>query len=177
MTDQSLEEYLELLRSKGWRVELWDGAAPPALDAAFTLRYPKIPADYVQFLERVKSCVNADETVWFLCINDYNNQTDPDWAWTWNAMEEIELEGEKDERVRTEVVEFWDRHMPFMYAVGGEYGFLAFKVGAEPYGSVVEGYEIRAQVSERAKSFAEFVGLHSAALRGDDRKTTLFYYV
>ncbi|HKG98481.1 MAG TPA: hypothetical protein VKA97_11725, partial [Pyrinomonadaceae bacterium] len=91
MTDQSLQEYLELLKRKGWRVELWDGATPPALDPSFTLRYPRIPADYVKFLQRVKLCVNAGDTVWFLCLENYNSTSDSVWAW--NAMEQMDLEG------------------------------------------------------------------------------------
>lgn len=174
MTDQSLQEYLELLKSKGWRVELWDGATPPALSPSFTLRYPRIPADYVQFLQRVKLCENADETVWFLCLDDYNNTSDSSWAW--NAMEQTYLEEETDEMRRGEIVEFWNRHMPFMFSIGGEYAYLAFRVSDVPFGSVVEGWEVLTEASERARSFEEFVRLHSAALKGD-ADTTLFDYV
>ena len=172
MTDQSLQGYLELLKSKGWCVELWDGETP-ALDPAFTLRYPRIPADYVKFLQRVKLCVNADETVWFLCLNDYNNTGDSGWAW--NAMEQIDLEGE--ESAKDEIVEFWNRHMPFMFSVGGEYAYLAFRVSEERFGSVAEGWEVLLEPSDCAMSFEEFVGLHSAALKGDFGGTTLFDYV
>lgn len=175
MTDQSLQEYLELLKRKGWRVELWAGATPPALDSAFTLRYPRIPADYVKFLERVKSCVNTDETVWFLCLDDYNNKSDSDWAW--NEMEKIDLEGEEDEEAKTEIVEFWNRHLPFMLSVGGEYAYMAFRVVEEPFGSVVEGWEVLTEASERATSFEEFVRLHSAALEGKSGDTSLLDYV
>ena len=171
MNEQSLQEYLELLKSKGWRVELWAGETPPALDPSFTLRYPRIPADYVKFLEHVKLCENADETVWFLCLNDYNGTSDS--GWSWDAMEQTYLEGEDDEKRRGEIVEFWNRHMPFMFSVGGEYAYLAFRVSE---GSVVEGYEDLTEASERAKSFEEFIRLHSAALKGDG-DTMLFDYV
>ncbi len=172
--DQRLQEYFELLKEKGWRVEFWEGA-PPALEASFADRYPRIPADYVKFLQRVKSCVNADETVWFLCIDDYNNQSDS--AWAWNEMEKTILNGTDDEMERRRIVEFWGRHMPFMYSVGGEYGYLAFRVGAEPFGSVVEGYEDLSDASDNFASFEEFVRLHSAAVQGDFGDTTLFDYV
>ena len=175
MTDQSLQEYLELLKSNGWRVELWDAATPPALDASFTLRYPRIPADYLKFLQHVKLCENADETVWFLCIDDYNGTNESEWSW--NSMEEMDLDGEDDETRRREVVDFWSRHMPFMLSVGGEYAYLAFRVGEEPYGSVVEGWEVLTEPSERAKSFEEFVRLHSAAVRGDVGDNMFFDYV
>lgn len=170
MTDELLQQYLELLKSKGWRVELWDGATRPALDSAFTLRYPKIPADYVKFLERVKVCINSDQTVWFLCLDDYNNTTDSGWAW--NTMEQMELEGE--EWTNEEVVEFWDRHVPFMFSVGGEYAYMAFKVSDF---SVVEGWDQLLRPTDCASSFDEFVRLHSLALNGDFGDTTLFDFV
>ena len=174
MTEQSLQEYLELLKSKGWRVELWDGAMPPALAPSFTLRYPRIPADYLKFLQRVKSCVNADETVWFLCLDDYNRTSDSEWAW--DTMEQTDLDG-ADEDWRAEVVEFWNRHMPFMFSVGGEYAYLAFRVNVEPFGSVVEGWEVLTEPRDRAKSFDDFIRLHSGALRGAVGDTMLFDYV
>ena len=174
MTDQSLQEYLDLLRSKGWRVELWVDA-PPALDASIGDRYPRIPGDYLNFLQRVKSCVNADETVWFLCLDEYNNESDS--AWGWNEMEKTALDGTVDETERRGIIEFWIRHLPFMYSVGGEYGYLAFRVGAEPFGSVVEGYEDLSEASDSCASFEEFVSLHSAAVQGDFGDTTLFDFV
>jgi len=173
MTDQSLQEYIELLKSKGWTVELWDGVTPPALDPAFTLRYTRIPADYLKFLERVKVCVNSDETVWFLCLDEYNNTSASGWAW--DAMEKMDLEGGEWEK--EEVVEFWNRHMPFMLSVGGEYAYLAFRVSDERFGSVVEGCEELLRPGDCAKSFEEFVRLHSLALEGDFGDTMLFDYV
>lgn len=175
MTDQSLQEYLELLKSKGWRVELWDGATAPALHPSFTLRYPRIPADYLKFLQRVKVCENAEETVWFLCIDDYNGTSGSEWSW--NSMEEIDLDEEDDEARRREVVEFWNRHMPFLLSVGGEYAYLAFRVREEPFGAVMEGWEVLTEANERAKSFEEFVRLHSSAVRGDTGKRMLLDYV
>ena len=173
MTERSQQEYLEALRSKGWSVELWEGAMPPALDSSFTQRYPNIPADYLDFLRRVKSCVNAEETAWFLCLDDYNGTSDSGWAW--NEMEKTYLEG-ADEASKAEIIEFWDRHMPFMFSVGGEYGYLAFRVGEERFGSVVEAWEVLTEVTERARSFEEFVRLHIAVLNGE-REDMLFDYV
>jgi len=67
--------------------------------------------------------------------------------------------------------------MAFMLSVGGEYAYLAFRVREEPYGSVVEGWEVLTEASERAKSFEEFMRLHSAAVRGDVGDNMFFEYV
>jgi hypothetical protein len=154
---------------------LWASAEPPALDSAFTSRYPRIPEDYVRFLQRVSCCENAEETVWFLCLNDYNSQGDSEWAW--NAMEQIDLEGAEDETRRTEVVEFWNNHLPFMLSVVGEYAYLAFRV-TEHFGSVVEGYDIElTDPNEVAPSFEDFVRLHSSMLKGESSGELLGDYL
>jgi hypothetical protein len=174
LTVQDLDAYIELLRSKGWKVELTDGG-PFTLDPSFTSRYPRIPESYLQFLQKVASCVNPDETVWFLCAADYNGTSDSGWAW--NAFENMLLEDERDEEYRSEIVGFWDKHLPFMYSVGGEYAFLGFRVTGDSFGSVVDGYELQIEVSNVAPSFDDFVRLHSAAVRGDPGKTILGDYV
>jgi hypothetical protein len=80
MTDQELDNYVDLLKKEGWKVELIDSGGI-SLNESFSRRYPQIPEGYVKFLQRVASCVNAAETVCFLCADDYNTSK---WAWAWN---------------------------------------------------------------------------------------------
>ena len=164
MTDEMLNAYLDVLRTAGWRVELTTGGGT-ILNESFTLRHPRIPDDYRKFLDRVSFCANADETVWFLCIDDYNGTSE--FVWAWNEMEKISLEGAEGNQEKTAaVVAFWNRHLPFMYSVGGDYAYLAFRSADESFGSVVDGYDIAlTEVTEVAGSFEEFVSLHSAAVR------------
>jgi hypothetical protein len=167
MTDESLEAYLDVLRGAGWRIELTTGRGT-TLNESFTVRHPRIPGDYMKFLERVSSCVNADDTVWFLCTDDYNGTSTS--GWVWNEMEKIGLEGaEGDEETTAQIVDFWNQHLPFMYSVGGDYAYLAFRVAVKQFGSVVEGYDIElTEASDVAVSFDEFIRLHSKAIKGAD---------
>jgi hypothetical protein len=176
MTDQELDNYIDLLKKQGWQVELNDSGAV-SLDESFSRSYPQIPPSYIKFLQRVASCVNADETVWFLFADDYNGTSRL--AWAWNGMEKIELEGAQgDEQTTAQIVEFWNHQLPFMYSVGGEYAHLALRVTGDSFGSVVEGYEIElTTVSDVAQTFEEFVCLPSAALQGDFGDTVLGDYV
>jgi hypothetical protein len=169
MTDESLQAYLDVLRAAGWRVELTSGGGT-ILNESFTLRHPRIPDHYRKFLERVKFCANGGETVWFLCGDDYNGTSEFDWAW--NEMEKINLEGAEGNQEKTQkVVEFWNRHLPFMYSVGGDYAYLAFRTTGEALGSVVDGYDIElTEVTDVARSFEEFMALHSAAVRGESNE-------
>jgi len=94
-------------------------------------------------------------------------------------MEQMTLDGSSgDERTRAETMAFWKEHLPFMYSVGGDYAYLALRVGATAFGSVVDGYDIDlTSVSDVAPSFDEFVRRHSAALDGDFGDTVLHTYV
>jgi SMI1 / KNR4 family (SUKH-1) len=147
------------------------------LDESFSRRYPQIPEGYVKFLQKVASCVNPAETVWFLCVDDYNGMSKSEWAW--NEMEKIDLEGAQgDEQATAQIVEFWNHHLPFMYSVSGDYAYLALRVTGDSYGSVVDGYDIDlTTASDVAPTFEEFVRLHRAALKGDFGDTVLGDYV
>lgn len=169
MTHETVDAYLDVLRAAGWKVELTPGGGT-TLNESFTRRYPRVPDSYREFLDHVKSCVNADETVWFLCADDYNGTSE--FAWSWNEMEKIYLEGAEGNPENTaKVIEFWDRHLPFMYSVDGDYAYLAFRTTDEAFGSVVDGYDIELTwITDVARSFEEFMTLHSAAVRGESHE-------
>src|SRR5687767_2150709 len=108
LSDETLENYLALLRSKGWTIAATSGAVE-LIDEGFRRRYPRVPEQYLKFLSRVASCVNADETVWFLCAAEYNGTSDSEWAW--NEFEKQDLEGAGDDQEwRTETTSFWDNN-------------------------------------------------------------------
>ena len=126
----------------------------------------------------MRSCVNADETIWFLCAEDYNmDPVDPSFAW--NEFEEMELDDEGPGAANpAEVRQFWDQHLPFMLSVGGEYAYLGFRVAGARFGSVVEGYDVDLrEPSDVALDFEEFLRLHSNALNGNPSATILREYV
>ena len=158
LSDATLDDYLSLLRSKGWKIAESSGAVE--LNDAFRRRYARIPKQYEKFLSRVASCMNADETVWFLCAADYNAPDAEGFAW--NEFEKMDLEAAGDDEVwREKTVAFWDKHMPFLLSVGGEYAHRSFRMDDEKFGSVVDGYEEVTAVSDVAASFVDFIRLHS----------------
>ena len=158
LSDATLDAYLALLRSKGWKVV--ESSGPVDLNSDFRRRYPRIPEQYEKFLSRVTSCVNKDETVWFLCAAEYNGTSNAEWAW--NEFEKLDLEGAKDDQEwRNETIAFWDNHLPFLISVGGEYAHRSFRVTGPKFGSVVDGYEELTAVSDYAASFADFIRLHT----------------
>lgn len=50
MTDQELDNYIDLLKKEGWQVELRDSGGV-WLNESFSCRHPRIPEGYVKFLQ------------------------------------------------------------------------------------------------------------------------------
>jgi hypothetical protein len=53
-------------QQRGWRIER-SSSREPLLPVEVGRRYPRLPVELIRFLERIESCVNADENVWFSC--------------------------------------------------------------------------------------------------------------
>jgi hypothetical protein len=120
MTDDEIEKYLDLLREKGWKIELTQNNGLDLIES-FRRRYLRIPEDYSQFLRRVAHCSNASETVWFLCAGDYNGTSDS--AFAWNEFELLDLESAKgDDHTARQIGEFWERVRLHMAALNGNFG-------------------------------------------------------
>ena len=75
---------LDALRNLGFLVELLPQAA--SLPAAVLQRYPNIPADYLAFISRLRSCHSPTDTTWLLTSADYHAQTEA--AFAWNEFEQ-----------------------------------------------------------------------------------------
>jgi SMI1 / KNR4 family (SUKH-1) len=176
MTNEQLDAFLELLMIEGWKIQLRE-PCDGNLNESFYRRYPRIPEDYTKFLQRVASCVNADDTVWFCCTDDYNG-TSPA-AFAWDEFERMGLEGAREDAQKADQIrEFWDQHLPFMLSVSGDYACLSLCVSGDAYGSVVDCYEPDFEgFSEVAATFDEFVRFYIAALKGDFGDTVLRDYV
>lgn len=60
--------------------------------------------------------MNSDQTTWFLCIDDFNMQTNK--VFQWNEWELISLESAKnDKEWKNEIKEFWNNHLPIVMSV------------------------------------------------------------
>jgi hypothetical protein len=167
-------DLLAALQEKGWSVQR-AASTEPLLPPDVQARYPRLPAELTGFLAAIESCVNAEETVWFLSREDYR-RTDGD-AFRWNEFERMILEGEEDGALQQQVRGFWDRHFPFMLAVHSDYDYLAVSLDERSYGEIVHGSgPAFDETSTVAPSFAEFLALlkETAAGRRDDYPLSYF---
>ncbi len=149
-----IERLCDTLRRQGWTVEKQDGAlagVPPCVAE----RYGRLPAEWLEFLCAVRRCINADQTAWLLCADDYGEQEDD--AFRWNEFELMSLraaEDEGDAEARRAVQAFWDGHLPVACSVAGEYEYYAIRTAD---GCVVHGVgPLFEEAGEAAPSFREF---------------------
>lgn len=100
------------LRERGWVIQHQPMVALPE---AILSRYPALPAEVTRFLGSLAICHNPAQSVWFLTPEDY--------ARTPNG------EGFA-----------WDEHFPILYAVHSDYDYLAVRLTAEGFGSIVHSF-------------------------------------
>jgi hypothetical protein len=133
MMTESASAALTALREMGWSVGQRDQRQP--LPVHIDARYPAIPQELREFLEHLDHAARSDGQVWFLASTDYS--AEPGSGFAWNEWERLESETGDDPEIR----EFWDRHLPILHSVAGDYAFLAVCVdSASPnYGHIVRG--------------------------------------
>lgn len=130
------------------------------LQPVFLERYPKLPSDYMDFLEKYSLVINVDETTWFTSVSDFNGEMlDCDFAWN-----EFELQSlavfDGDVESQYSIREFWNNHLPIVLSVKGGYSFFALNVSKENFGKVYFGEEPEyEEVIFVADSFTEFFNL------------------
>ena len=147
-----LKQFTEWAKTAGWKIKI-ERQSMETLPEEITDRYA-IPAEYKQFLSQVAGCINNTETKWFLCLADYQPQSED--SFRWNEFEYISLEAaESDEKRQHLITSFWNVHMPFIMSVDNGYSYYAFNV---QNGSVVFGDEPEFEETRTvAKSFNEFL--------------------
>ena len=143
------------LRQQGWTVSGED-AAPRQLPLCVSGRYHNPPAEWVEFLSCVRSCVSPGETTWFLCLDDFERQDED--SFRWNEWELISLQAamdDQDTEWQSSIKAFWDNHLPICLSVKGGYGYYAIRLsdGAVVHGTEPEFEETR----EAAPSFGQFL--------------------
>ena len=167
------DQLFQALRDKGWEIELSD-SREPLLPPDLLRRYPRLPPELTDFLQRIESAANSEENIWFLSRSDFH-RTDAD-HFRWNEFELMLLEN-GDGKQQAETRKFWDLHFPFMLATHSDYDYLAVSLDDRSYGQVMHGGELEMQnPSIVAPSFAEFLALfrETAAGRRDDYPLTSF---
>ncbi|MDR2284187.1 MAG: SMI1/KNR4 family protein [Sphingobacterium sp.] len=115
--------------------------APTAgLSEQFLNRYPRLPAEYLDFLESFSLLSNKSDTTWFNSINDFNEESEGEFRW--DEFERQSMEAfEGDVSAQRLVGDFWDRHIPIILSVEEGYSYFCIGVGEDNWGKVYFGEE------------------------------------
>ena len=140
-----LNEFMEWAKKNDWNVI--SACEKADLPDTIKSRYD-IPSQWYSFISSIKVCENRSQTKWFLTPKDYYAQ---DGGFQWNEFELQSLEYADDE---SDIISYWDKHLPIFLSVDGEYYYYA--VNTEN-GNVVRGdepeYEDRSVVADDFNGF------------------------
>ena len=151
----AINRVYDALNKNGWTI-LRQNIYPYSLPECINSRYNNLPAEWVEFLNSISVCVSPDETVCFLCMNDFSRHDDD--AFRWNEFELISLQAaieENNAEWQSSIVKFWDNHLPICLSVAGEYEYYAIRMSD---GFIVHGSEPEfEETTDVAPSFARFM--------------------
>jgi len=110
------------------------------LNSDFLNRYPYLPADYQEFLQRFQIITNGSDNAWFNSIEDFNSESDS--GFRWNEFEMMGLEALQDDEESCDMIrQFWDNHIPVIMSVKDGYRYLSIDLSSENYGKIYCGVE------------------------------------
>ncbi|MCF0116183.1 MAG: SMI1/KNR4 family protein [Erysipelotrichaceae bacterium] len=129
--------FFDWLKINNWTYEKNDKIN--ITDIAIRDRYNNIPEEFIDFLTMFKSITSADETTWFLCNDDYTDDSED--AFRWNEFEIMSIEAAGDDNIwKDEIVKWWTTKLPFILSVNNGYSYYAIDL-ENSNGTIVRGEE------------------------------------
>jgi hypothetical protein len=155
--NKQCSEFISWAKDNGWNI-IGKCDYQLYLDDGILARYKEIPNSYLEFLKVVKQCITPSEKTWFICEDEYNNNSDI--AFKWNEFEVLSLEvAEDDEEWKSDITMWWDKHLPIVMSVSDGYSFYAIDLSNDK-GAIVQGYEPEFEEVEKiANNLEEFFQL------------------
>jgi hypothetical protein len=153
MPELNIADFTYWAKNNGWHIKTAEIDVETLPDDVKD-RY-NIPTEYKNFLESVKTCINKEENIWFLCTDDYLENSED--AFRWNEFELISLEAaDEDIALRDSVKSYWDNHLPIIMNVKDDYAYYAIDMNTR---KIVKGNEPEfEETTIVADNFEEFIG-------------------
>jgi hypothetical protein len=132
---EKISNFINWAKNNRWNITIENNTIKN-LPENILARY-NIPDEYKTFLENTKTCINSEENMWFLCIDDYLEKSEG--TFRWNEFEIISLEAADDDaELINEIKNYWNKHLPIIFNVKGEYEYYAINIENK---KIVYGYE------------------------------------
>ena len=140
------EEFIEWINNNGWNIELSEKEI--AFPEEAKARYKNIPEQWLNFISRFTYIANSDENLWFLTCNNFTN-----FCYDFENMSLDAASG--DGEWTKEIRDFWDKTIPIVMSVGGDYYYYGINIDT---GKIVVAYEPEFEEAvEVTDSFDSFI--------------------
>ncbi|CEK36546.1 SMI1 / KNR4 family [[Clostridium] sordellii] len=155
--NKKYEKFIKWAKNNNWNI-VESKQKDLNLNESILSRYKNIPNDYLEFLKEIKQVISPNEKTWFICEDEYNNNSDI--AFKYNEFEILSLEvAEDDEEWKEEISTWWNKYLPIVMSVDGIYSFYAIDL-INNHGCIVKGYEPEFEAIEKvADNIKDFLNL------------------
>jgi hypothetical protein len=116
---ENINEFISWAKKSNWNVILEKNSINDLPDNNIIKKY-NIPDTYKIFLENVKICLNEEETIWFLCINDYLEESKS--FSIWDEYKDLLLQFSWDEE--NEMEYYFNKMFPIIINVSSKYKYF-----------------------------------------------------
>ena len=141
-----LKEFIKWAENNNWNMIL--STEKLNFPDSIMNRY-QLPEQWLNFIKCFSVCENESATKWFLTPNDYQMKGN---GFQWN---EFELQSLASTEEKSQIISYWNAHIPIILSVDGEYSYYA--VNTEN-GNVVFGTEPEYEEAEViANDFDTFI--------------------
>lgn len=149
-----IENLINYLKENGWYITSNDSFVDVSNNDVLK-HFENLSPLFIKLMANYKKIISKDETVWFLCLDDYNDSSES--AFKWNEFELLSLEATAgDEQWEKEIREWWADKLPIILSVGGEYSYYAIDAGKD--GAIIYGYEPEFEEEDVvADNFEDFI--------------------
>ncbi|MCR5607530.1 MAG: SMI1/KNR4 family protein [Lachnospiraceae bacterium] len=147
--------FIDYLVKNGWKFTI-EYNESVMLNNDFVHKKKLENLSYYLFIKKYKELYNNDATIWFNCIDDYNENTES--AFAWNEFELLSLENALDNEQHNTIKEWWKKIIPIIISVkDGYYKYYAISIG-DNFGKVIMGHEPEfEEVDVIAENFEDFI--------------------
>jgi hypothetical protein len=129
-----IDEFINWAKNNNWNITIENNYVNNISDNNNIKKY-NVPNEYIKFLENIKICINEEEKKWFLCLNDYLENSKS--SFIWDEYKDLLLQYPWNEKY--EVENYFNKIFPIIFNVSSEYNNIGnFKY----YGINTETYEI-----------------------------------
>ena len=142
-------------KKNNWNIILAKDSINDLSDNNLLKKY-NISDSYKIFLENVRMCINEEETIWFLCINDYLEDSRS--SFIWDEYKDFAFKYSYDEEEKEEIEYYFNTIVPIFFetegrnVISGNFNYFGINIETD---EIVAGSGLEFTVFEDLKIIAD----------------------